>query len=184
MPTFDLGMTRGIPAVRFQNTARWFIAAVFLFLVASTVWGILDTIRLGLLDVRHIVILALVLVVDALFGLILNWVSPQADQITVEEGYIRLMFRCGRARAISLSKPSLELRLRSTPGSPDKISRGSPIYMLIDEKPSRTFLTKEAFEEILRVARESGLSVLDEPCERPGWKIVALRASTQVSPPS
>ena len=177
MQAFDLTNMHQLPDVRFQRSFRWFIGGCFAFLVCLTSWDIVKTVTQGSTDILHFVGLVLVIIVDALFGSVFLLVGPQAQQILVDKECIRLVFRGGRVQEISLHNPNLVLRLRQTTGAPDRNSRGRPTFMMIDQRPSRTFLTPEAFDGILAVARESGLAAAEEASDRPGWKVTVLRAS-------
>lgn len=120
--------------------------------------------------VPHVVFLAAATLVLIMFGLIFVVLTPQADYLEVSTSGLSLRYPSGKSLTVGWKDPNLNLRMATTEGADDGISARQPIYAVVcGSRRNRTYVTREAFEEVIRMGRLCGVQIESQPSPHPGW---------------
>ncbi len=118
----------------------------------------------------HVAFLAAATFVLIMFGLIFVVTSPQADYLEVNSGGLSFRFTSGKSLTVGWKNPNLNLRMAATQGAADGISARQPIWAVVcGRRRQRTYVTQEAFEEVIRMGRLCGVRIESQPSPHPGW---------------
>jgi hypothetical protein len=169
MRRFDLRPTREFPIPRLLRSVRPVllgIASVIGVLAVYEAWQSIASNSLTGLTTSAVVgeLLLLLLLV-----FLATRMGPGPDSLGLDDAGLELNFANGRSARKFWADPSLRIRMDSTRGAADSVSRGRQMQYMFASRPLQVFLTEEAFEAILDAAQSRGLAVHDRPGPRPGW---------------
>jgi hypothetical protein len=114
----------------------------------------------------------------AMFAYIAIGYGPQAESIQIDDEGLRLSYSSGRVQSIRWKDPRLMLILERYEPANAAWRYPQPMWVLLGNRPFQTYVTKEAFEEVIRRARCQGLTVAQKPASRTGWFRWVLQCST------
>jgi hypothetical protein len=151
---------------------------MLIFAVAMAVWLAYVSVlfsQTSKWDPLHVVGIVGAIWVDAMFGWIAIFgITQPAEWVEVEERGVCFGFANGKQ--VRQDWSGARIRLFQTDGAKDWLSDGKPAYgSSVNRQPFRAILTAEAFETILRFAKERGLTVQRTPSQRKGWDRVDLQ---------
>jgi hypothetical protein len=180
----DLHPVLTLPPVRIGRALHWGVGGFDVFLAIVLVYGGFrftlsgewTSVDLATTGIGSVIIVALLLV---FFG-----TGPQAVRIEADSSGLRLISRTGAVmKEVGWRNPRLSVVLEWTESTPYQTARGLPArWQLKGYQPFSTYLTREAFEEVVRTANGLGLAVTESPCPgRPGWTRTAIRPGPGVT---
>jgi hypothetical protein len=167
---FDLRGTKDLRPNRNARWIRWISAAALVLVGALFVYAAIQIAITGSGDFSHLLALGLGLFVLIMCGLIFTATRPQADYLEVSSDGLALRFPNGKSLVVGWKDPDLNLSMATTQGASDGISAGQPIHALVcGKRRRRTYVTSEAFQEIIRQGRLCGVPIEARPSPHPGW---------------
>jgi hypothetical protein len=178
MVTFDLRPALALPAVRGIRALRiciqTFVGIVVTVLVYWAIWGgatpnsslLKELLGYGLTGF----ILILFLIASFRYG-------PQADQLKVDGTGVTFERGGTVRRTVRWNdwKLDLEMSRLNAYSGPGSVPSDKPTHRIFGLFPAATYVTPSAFEEIVRSARSTGLSVRERPSPQdPRWTWVII----------
>jgi hypothetical protein len=178
--SLDLRAVFSLPPVKIGRALYWGVVGFDMFLGIVLVYGgIRFTLadqwtpaRLATAGIGSVIVAALIMVVIGS--------TPQAVRIDVDNNTLRLFSQSGKVmREIGWKDSHLSVVMEWTESNPAQAARGLPArWQLKGYRPFNTYLTREAFEVVVRTASGLGLDVAESPCPgRPGWTRTSIRAA-------
>jgi hypothetical protein len=170
---FDLSTLSSLPALRGTRATHWTGAALSaLFaslLTVSLVVRPLVTGEAASLTAIQQVAIALFLALALLGVLIFFTTAPCPTGVTVGRTGVTYEYRRGRQTRLDWTRPGFRLRIERTDGVVRRGVQYPGFVVAIGGFPAQKYLTREAFDEIVRQARANGLTVAEGPSNVPGF---------------
>jgi len=177
--SFSLKALFKVGTVRFDRITHWVAGALTVVPVGLLSYSVLRNSPSYLFSPGRIPVLAFGVFFAAACAYLFVGTIPQAESLEVSDNGVRLIARSGKSmREIRWDDPRLSLVLDWTESNPLQTSRGLPaIGQLKGNVPFNTYLTREAFQAIVRAAQARKLAVAEGPAPgRPGWSRTTIRA--------
>jgi hypothetical protein len=169
---FDLTELRDLPELRTEAVLRWFGAvmfAVFGGLLVESVVVQAAVRHMPVWTTRGAVAFPFVAVI-AVCGLLIFFVGgPPPSGIAVDRDGVTFEFKHRRAQRWDWTRPGFAMQIDATDGVVRRGVKGSAMIMVRGLFPARRYLTRDAYREVVRQARASGLEVSEGPSNIPGF---------------
>ena len=178
---FNLRELHTLHPVITERRARLVVAGILVALILVTGDVLYVTARKGWV-LSGGGLLAFSFFFDCALVLMLLVLSPQPDELQVDSAGLRLNFSAGRSISYRWNDRKFLLRMRSTKGAPDSLSKGQPVFLIRGFRPVRMFIPSEAFHRIVAEAHKQNLSVETFPSSLEGWTDLVVSARTGTNP--
>lgn len=180
MATFDLTPVLTLPPVRVGRGLHWGSGAFVVFLVLVLGFGWFRFASSGVWTPAQLAGGGIAIVVVVAFVLVFIGTTNQAVRVAVDEDGLRLISGVGTImKEVRWKSGRVLMDMEWTESTPSQVARGLPArWQLKGYRPFNTYVTREAFEEIVRTANSLGLGVTEVPCPgRPGWTRTSIRST-------
>jgi hypothetical protein len=178
--SLDLRDGLTLPPVKIGKALYWGVGGFDLFLAAVLVYGGLRFTLTNQWTPAHLAVAGIGSVIFVALIVVVVGFTPQAVRIDVDNDTLRLISKSGKImREIGWKDSNLSVIMEWTESTPAQAARGLPaMWQLKGYRPFSTYLTREAFEVVVRTASGLGLDVTELPCPGiPGWTRTSIRAA-------
>jgi hypothetical protein len=179
MPSYNLSCFRDLKPRKIAEIYHWTCAAMALVFMVIIADGSLRFFQDGGWTPSKIVTVSLVVVFIAILWVIFLSTSAQPSSITIDDVGIQLNSRTGKSmRTIRWTAPHFKLKLGWDASNEWQSSTGFPgLGELRGFRPVNTYITREIFDEIVRMAAAKGLLVTERSTPgEPGWRTTMIVA--------